>query len=347
MRAAVFHGPGELHLEEVPDPVAGPGEVVLDVLADTLCGTDVRLLRGEKTAAPGTILGHEVSGRVAEVGEGVTTVAVGDQVAVVPSITCGTCWYCTHDLEMFCTSYRLVGYEVHGGLAEKMLVPADLVARGNLIRTDAEFELGALSLAEPLSCVLNGFREYGVAPGETVVVLGAGPIGLLHAQLARRAGARHVVVTNRSAPRREHALRLGATHAVDPTSEDLDALVRDLTDGRGADAVVQAIGVPDLFGQALALARPGGRVNAFAGFPKGGTATLDPNLIHYGQLAVTGGSNSRRSDAADAVALMESGQIEVNSMVTHRFALEDVREAIEFQASGEALKIAVVPHLDA
>ena len=345
MRAAVFHGPGKLELEERPDPVAGPGEVVLDVIADTVCGTDVRLLKGQKAAKAGTILGHEVSGRVSEVGAGVTGYAEGDVVAVCPSVTCGNCWFCNRDLEMFCTSYQLIGYEVDGGLAEKIRIPAHLVERGNLVTTTADLPPGALSLAEPLSCVLNGFREYGVHPGETVVILGAGPIGMLHAQLARLAGAQHVVVSNRGAARREHALRLGATHAVDPSGEDLGALVRELTDGRGADAVVVTIGKPELFDDALKLARIGGRVNAFAGFPKGGTATIDPNDIHYGQLRVTGGSNSRRSDFADAVRLMETGRIEVASMVTHCFNLEDVVAAIELQEAGEAVKIAVGPAL--
>lgn len=347
MRAAVFHGPGKLELTDVPDPVAGPGEVVLDVIANTVCGTDGRLLSGQKAAAPGTILGHEVSGRVAEVGEGVTDYAVGETVVVVPSVTCGNCYYCNRDLEQFCVRYKLIGYEVHGGLAEKIHIAAPLVARGNLLTTGADLAVGALCLAEPLSCVLNGHREYGVEVGDVVVVLGAGPIGLLHTQLARVSGASEVVVSDPAASRREQARRLGATHTVDPTSEDLDALVAELTGGIGADVVVICIGRAELMNDALRLPRKGGRVNAFAGFPKGGTATIDPNDIHYGQLRVTGGSNSRRSDFAEALGLMERRQIDVESMVSHRFDLEDVVEAIEFSSSGEGVKVAVVPNLGA
>lgn len=347
MRAAVFHGPGKLELTDVPDPVAGPGEVVLDVLANTVCGTDVRLLSGQKAAKPGTILGHEISGRVAEVGEGVDGYAVGDTVVVVPSVTCGNCWFCNRDLEQFCEHYRLYGYEVHGGLAERVHIDAAHVTRGNLIHVTPDLAVGAACLAEPLSCVLNGFREYGVTLGDTVTILGAGPIGLLHTQLATLAGARNILVSDPSASRRAQAERLGATRTVDPTADDVPAVARELTGGRGSDVVVIAIGRAELMDLALKTARIGGRVNAFAGFPKGGSATIDPNDIHYGQLTVTGGSNSRRSDFAEAVALMSGRQVDVESMVSHRFDLEDVVEAIEFSSSGEGVKVAVVPNLNA
>lgn len=348
MRAAVFHGPGRLELTEVPDPVAGPGDVVLDVTANTVCGTDLRLLRGEKAAKPGTILGHEVCGVVSQVGEGVTGYQVGDRVAVIPSITCGNCFYCNRDLEQYCETYRLIGYEVDGGLADKMLIPAPLVARGNLIKSTVDHKPGVLSLAEPLSCAINGLREYRVDVGDTVVILGAGPIGLLHAQLARICGARQVIVSQTSAPRREQALRFGAAHVVDPNAvapdgKDLRQRVLDLTEERGADIAVICIGRIPLMQDALTLVRKGGRVNAFAGFPKGATAEIDPNIIHYNQLQVTGGSNSRRSDYAQAVAMLDSGQIDGAAMVTHTFPLEKVTEAIEFVASGEGLKVAVTP----
>ncbi|MGC5616433.1 alcohol dehydrogenase catalytic domain-containing protein [Georgenia sp. Z1491] len=343
MRAVVLRGKGDVVLTEVPTPSPGPGEVLLRVAANTVCGTDVRLLRGEKDARPGVVLGHEAAGVVAEVGDGVTAVEAGDLVAVLPTISCGSCFYCRRDLEHHCEQARLFGYQVDGGLAEYQLVPADAVARGNLVPAPSGMDPAHLALAEPLACVLNGLREYTVELGDTVLVMGAGPIGLLHLQVALLRGARHVVVTNRSAERRQVALDMGATLALDPATDDLDAELRALTDGRGADVAVISIGAPELFNEASRLVRVGGRVSAFAGFPKGGTAVIDPNDIHYGQLTVTGGSNCRRSDYHEAVGLLASGAVDGSRYVTHRFDLDHALDAVELTAQRGGLKVAVVP----
>ncbi|MGC5629081.1 zinc-binding dehydrogenase [Georgenia sp. Z1344] len=347
MRAVVLRGKGDVVLTDVETPRPGPGEVLLEVAANTVCGTDVRLVRGEKDARPGVVLGHEAAGVVHEVGEGVSAVSVGDLVAVLPTISCGSCYFCRRDLEHHCEQARLFGYQVDGGLAEYQLVPADAVARGNLVPAPAGTDPAHLALAEPLACVLNGLREYMVELGDTVVVMGAGPIGLLHVQVALLRGARNVVVTNRSAERRQVAFDMGATLALDPTTDDVDSEVRALTDGRGADVAVVSIGVPELFSEASRLVRIGGRVSAFAGFPKGGTAVIDPNDIHYGQLTVTGGSNCRRSDYHQAVDLLASGAIDGSRYVTHRFGLSDALDAIETTAQRGGIKVAVVPDAEA
>ncbi|MGO1174134.1 MAG: zinc-binding dehydrogenase [Actinomycetaceae bacterium] len=343
MRAVVLRGKGDVVVTDVPTPSPGPGEVLLRVAANTVCGTDVRLVRGEKDARAGVVLGHEASGTVAEVGEGVTSVQVGDLVAVLPTISCGSCYFCQRDLEHHCEQARLFGYQVDGGLAEYQLVPADAVARGNLFRAPEGVDPAHLALAEPVACVLNGLREYTVELGDTVLVMGAGPIGLLHLQVALLRGARNVVVTNRSPERREIARQMGATLALDPAADDVDAALRDLTDGRGADVAIISIGVPELFSDAVRSVRVGGRVSAFAGFPKGGTAVMDPNDIHYGALTVTGGSNCRRSDYAEAVALLSSGAIDGSQLVTHRFGLDQALDAIDLTAQRGGLKVAVTP----
>ncbi len=224
-----------------------------------------------------------------------------------------------------------------------MLVPAEAVASGNVIVTPREIPATTLALAEPLSCVLNGARQVRVQPGESVVVLGAGPIGLLHTQLARVAGAGQVIVTNRSAHRRELARALGATHAVDPAAQDISSVVLEATGGRGADVVIVAVGVAELADQALRLAGIGGRVNYFAGFPKGSTAEVEVNLIHYNELVVTGGSNARRADVVRAVELLSDGAIDAEALVTHRIPLSHFEEAIGVVSSRAGVKTAVVP----
>lgn len=345
MLAAVLHAPRDLRVEQVPTPEPGPGEVVLDIEATTLCGTDLRLISGAKTSGvrPGVVMGHEIAGRVAALGAGVTGLSIGDQATVSIVVSCHRCRACLDDREHLCENLRLIGYGIDGGFAERMLVPADAVTSGNVVVTPHEIPATTLALAEPLSCVLNGARQVQVRPGETVVVLGAGPIGLLHVQLARIAGARQVIVTNRSAHRRDLALRLGATRAVDPVSEDVRSVVLGATGGRGADVVVVAVGAADLAGQALALAGIGGRVSYFAGFPKGSTAEVDVNLIHYNELVVTGGSNARRADVVRAVDLLSAGVIDADALVTHRVPLSHFEEAIGIVSGRTGVKTAVVP----
>lgn len=341
MQAAVFDGPGQVGLRDRPVPHAGPGEIVLAVEATTICGTDVRLLRGEKSMRSDTVMGHEIAGRIAEVGEGVTGYPVGRQATVGIVLACGTCAACLADREHLCATLRLIGYDVDGGLAPFCRIPAEAVARGNVVLTQREIPATHLALAEPLSCCLNGLDQYRVAVGDTVVVLGAGPIGLMHVQLARLAGAGQIIVSNRGAGRRAIAKRLGATRTVDPSTEDVGAVVRDLTGGSGADVVIVAIGRPELADQALGLAGMGGRVSLFAGFPKGATAQIDPNLVHYHELVVTGGSNARRRDVARAVRLLESGAFDAETLVTHTFPLDRLMDALAAVEQRAGLKVAL------
>ena len=346
MRAAVLNAPQDLQLTEKDVPVAGPGEVVLKIEANTLCGTDYRLYTGAKTAGvrPGVVPGHEIAGRVHQIGEGVDAyypdLKVGQQATVSIVVSCGACRNCLHDREHLCENLELFGYGYDGGLQEYILVPANVVARGNLFPVTKELSPKALCLAEPVSCCLNGIANFGINQADTVVIMGAGPIGLLHAQLAKHAGAANVIVSNRGAGRREIATKLGVTAV---HSDDLVQTVNDMTAGRGADVVIVCIGVPELANQALEIAADGGRVNYFAGFPKGSTSTMEPNLIHYKELQVTGGSNARRRDVAKAIELLQDGVIDVDAIVTHEFALSDVHSAYDALRDRIGVKVVVIP----
>jgi L-iditol 2-dehydrogenase len=202
-------------------------------------------------------------------------------------------------------------------------------------------EYEAAALAEPLACCINGMRNVGVHLGDVVVILGAGPIGLMHAALARRAGARLVIVSEPNAMRRQAALERGVDCACDPTTEDLAGLIQSVTEGLGADAAILAIGVPALANEALKLVRKGGRVNLFAGFSAGDMATFDVNLVHYNEITVTGASALSRHDYETALHLLSSGLIDAKSLVTHRFALSDAVAALQEAESGRALKVAI------
>jgi L-iditol 2-dehydrogenase len=202
-------------------------------------------------------------------------------------------------------------------------------------------DFDAAALAEPLACCINGQRNAGVRMGDTVVVLGAGPIGLMHAALARVAGARQVIVSEPNALRRQAAAERGVDHVCDPASESLEAFVKARTDGLGADVAILAIGVPQLANEALTIVRKGGRVNLFAGFTAGEMASVDVNLIHYNELLVSGASALRRTDYEAALAMLAANQIDARSLITHRFEVSDSLEAFAEAGSGRALKVAI------
>lgn len=345
MLAALMSGPNDLTPTHIPMPSPAAGEVLVAVGANTICGTDLRILRGEKTAGvePPVVLGHETAGHVAAVGAGVTGYEVGAPVVAAPLIPCRRCWECRHDLDNLCRNPRILGYGIHGGMAEHLLVPADAVEADCLIVARNDLPSEQLALTEPLSACVAGQKWCPVEPDDVVLVMGAGPIGLLHVQLARLAGARAVVVSEPAAPRRAYAERFGATVTVDPNSGDLAPTVDEVSDGVGVDSAILCIGIPELLNEALRLSRSGGRVNVFAGFRGTGLSEIEANLIHYKQVRLTGSANARRADFETALRLIESGTIDSASMITHRFALEDVLDALGMVGHGDAIKVAVMP----
>jgi L-iditol 2-dehydrogenase len=332
-------------VQEVATPEITDDEILVRVGANTICGTDVRVLRGEKTSGVRrpSIIGHETAGHVAQVGKRVGGYEVGAPVAMAPVVPCRRCWCCKNGLENACTNDRIMGYEVDGGLSEYMRIPADAVDSGNLVLAREDLPSEYLALAEPLSCCVNGQQRSQVGVNDSVLIMGAGPIGIFHLQLARLAGADPVIVSEPNQQRREYALRFGATFVVDPTADGLGAVVADATHGIGVDRVIICIGRMELINQGLELARKGGNVNLFAGFPGQGWSEVSANLIHYKELVVTGTSNSRRADYELALRLIESGRVDVAPMVTHRFALTQIEDAFAAAVSGDAIKVAVLP----
>ncbi|MFL5665647.1 MAG: alcohol dehydrogenase catalytic domain-containing protein [Ktedonobacteraceae bacterium] len=345
MIAAVFHGPGEMEVTEVETPEIGPDEVLVKVGANTVCGTDVRILRGEKTKGvrPPIILGHEMAGHVYQVGRQVKGYEVGAPVAMAPVISCHRCFYCQHEMENVCPNKRVMGYDVDGGLSEYVRIPAEAVATGNLFVAREDLPSEYLALAEPLAACINGHLHCGIGLNSTVLIMGAGPIGLFHLQLSLLAGARTVIVSQPSPARRAMASDLGAHIVVDPAAEDLPAVVSEATGGLGVDSIIICIGRPKLVNDALKLARRGGRINIFAGLSGQGWVEVEANLIHYNQLEVTGSTDTRRPDYQIALRLIESGRVKVEPMVTDRFPLRLVSEALDKAASKEGIKVAVLP----
>jgi L-iditol 2-dehydrogenase len=292
------------------------------------------------------VLGHEIAGEVVALGEGAeryTPVRAGQRVTAVPGIPCLACRYCTTGHENLCRSRAALGYRYDGGFAEYTVVPAVGVQRGVLFPVAERLSTAEAALAEPLACVVNGQRKSQVRLGDVALIIGAGPIGLMHLQIARLAGARKVLVSEPVAGRRRLAADLGAARTIDPREEDLAEIVKHETDGEGADVVVAAIGVTQIVNDLLAVTRPGGRVNLFAGYGGTGEATIEANLIHYGELIVTGTSGCTREDFRQALHLLTSGRMNVRPLVTHQFPLEQIDAAFSTTRSGAGLRVLVTP----
>lgn len=343
MKAGVLKNVNEISYMSVADPSMEPGDVLVKVRAATVCGTDIRILRGKKTLGiryP-SILGHEFAGVIADTG-GHARFTAGQAVCVCPQFACGHCAYCIRGAENLCRNLTAIGYEIDGAFAEYVRIPASGVASGNMFEIPNNLSFEQAALAEPLACVMNGHERVGVHMGDTVAVLGAGPIGILHVKLARLSGARKVIVSDPSLLRREAALQAGADVVVDPGAEDLKARVMKESDGLGADVAVAAIGVPALASDAIRLVRHRGRVSLFAGFSKGEMAEIDVNAIHYKEIIVTGAFGLTRLHFERALNTIASGRIEINSLLTHRFGLAEIEAALSTAEQGSAIKVAIM-----
>lgn len=345
MQALVFEGPGQIALRALPKPRPGPGEVLVRVHRAAICGSDIRIVAGTKTrdVRPGHPIGHEAAGTVEAVGQGITAYTPGQRVAVCVVESCGQCVFCDAGCENLCPSRRTLGYHTDGAFAEYMLIPAHAVRRGNLFKLPVDLPMDVAPLIEPMACCLNGQQEMGLGDdqgpawrrgGWSLVIFGAGPIGLMHLLIARArlAGTDfRVTVVEPQPHRRAMAEQLGADAVFAPDAFDqADAF----------DAAIIAVGVVELVPLAIRAVRPCGRVSLFAGFAVGAQAALDPNAIHYKQLRVHGASESRRSDFAQAMSLIAAGRVDPAPLLTHTFALADYQQAFDLAVQGTALKIA-------
>jgi|SRR5579859_1048425 len=345
MKTARLHAPGDLRVETLPDPQAGPGDLLLRVLACGTCGTDVKIFRaGHQHISLPRVMGHEVAGEVVEVGAGVTEWKTGDRVQVIAAIPDGTCFQCRRGFQTVCEGLESIGYQYDGGFAEYLRVPAKVLAVDGVNRIPASLDPAEAAVTEPLACVLNGQELAAVGEGDSVVVVGAGPIGCLHVRLARARGAARVILIDVNPSRLALAERVGADALVDGSQADPVRSVLDLTDGRGADVVITAAASKVAQEHALSMAIPRGRISLFGGLPKDDPfIRSDSNLIHYRELSVLGAYGSAPRHNREALELIATGRVPVRDLITNRLPLDRVAEAIEIVASGEGIKVVIEP----
>jgi L-iditol 2-dehydrogenase len=346
VQAAVYRGKGEVVLEERERPRPKDDEVLVKVFAASICGTDLKIIRGGHFRVDGKearVLGHELAGEVVEVGRNVSYWKPGQRVSVVPNIGCGHCEMCRRGLNNMCPDYDAFGISVDGGFQQYMIVTPEALFGGNLFEIPDSMSYEEASLVEPLSCCFNAWKDLSVTPQDRVLIFGTGPIAGLFLQLARCYGARQVIILGRRASRLEEIAPLGATHVVDSSQVDVVDEVMRLTEGRGVDVALTCAPAQELQAQAMACLARFGRLNVFSGLNKGTLVELDTNKIHYWGLKILGSTGSSIEDYARALSLAETKQIRVLDVVSHRFGMGDALSAFDHALSGQGMKTIIYP----
>lgn len=346
MKVVRFHAPGDVRIEEAPEPEPGPGDVLIRVRACSTCGTDVKISRfGHHHIVPPRVMGHEIAGEITGLGAEVGDRAVGDRVQVIAAIPCGRCGECRRGRMSVCPNQESMGYHHDGGFAEYMVVPAKVLAVDGLNKIPDGLGFAEASVAEPLACVINGQNLARVGEGDDVVVMGSGPIGCLHVRLARARGAARVLLVDINPERLELAAGLVRPDAT-VNGGDTDAVdaVLKLTEGRGADVVITAAASGAAQEQAISMAARQGRISFFGGLPKDGPIiACDSNLVHYRELTIVGANGSSPANNAEALALIAGGAVPVSDLITHRLPLSAALDAFGLVARGEAIKVTIEP----
>jgi len=354
MRAVVYRGVNDLRLETVPVPQIGAGELLVKIATCGICGTDLKKIHLGSHSAP-RIFGHEMAGTIVQAGAGVTNFAVGERVMVFHHVPCGTCYYCRKQTFAQCPTYKKVGstagYEPSGGgFAEYIRVSDWIVANRGVVRIPAGVPFEQAAFIEPVNTVLKGVKLLNLAPDETVLVIGQGPIGLMLAALARRTGAR--VLTSDLYPER-HAIaaKFGLHEPIDARTEDVVARVKAVTEGRGADASILAVGGSALIKTAMDAVRPGGKVMLFAQ-TQHGEATIDPGAVCMDEKALLGSYSSSFTILDEVTDLIFHGYrngFDLTQLISHRFPLEQAVEGVNIASNpqGDSMKIMIEPVLGA
>ena len=346
MNAAVYLGKEQIVVQEMPEPKIGDGEVLLEIEACCICGTDLRTYRhGDHKITPPRILGHEFCGRVIESRAPEANVRLGDRVVMYIVMVDGNDRYTEMGRENLTGHRTTMSYHYDGAFAPRMRVPALAVRQGNLFKVTSAISSEHLSLAEPLGCCMNAHSRLRVGLKDTVAVIGAGPIGIMHAALCRLQGAQKVFVLDVNEARLKMASQfdLDGTVTVTPDGAHRERL-RELTGGEGPSVVIVAVSSGAAQNDALDIAAKAGRVCFFAGLPRPAPeALLNVNHIHYKELEVTGSYSEKKSDFQAAYALLHSGRFPAEKIITHTLPLDRLTDGFGLMESGEALKVCIHP----
>jgi L-iditol 2-dehydrogenase len=342
MTAAVLYGKSDVRIEQAPIPRIGKGEVLVRIKAALTCGTDLKTYRQgfhARMITPPSVFGHELSGVVEEVGDGVDSFAPGMRVVSANSGPCNECFFCRKHRPNLCENLQFI----NGAYAEFIRIPEPIVRQNLLIMPDSvSFEEAAM--VEPLACVLRAVEQTGIEEGDTVALIGTGPIGLMFVQTIKSLGAR-VIALDKEEHRLNAAKLMGADHVLDSTNSNAVEEVRNLTEeNRGADVVIEAVGIKETWQQAMKMIRRGGTINLFGGCPSGTYIPLDSTLIHYSEITVRASFHHTPRHIREALDAIHRGRFDARRMITGRERLASLSSVLERLNNGAGdLKIAIIP----
>ncbi|MBI4245054.1 MAG: alcohol dehydrogenase catalytic domain-containing protein [Planctomycetes bacterium] len=339
MKALVFYAPGNCKIEDVQSPTPDNGEILVKVNYAGVCGTDVRIYKGTKKIKAPRIIGHEFAGEIIEIGKGVNEYKAGERVTVYPVLFCGECYACRAGRKNICLNRITLGYELDGGFAEFLKIPRKAVEDGNVVRLpdNISYEEGAIS--EMVAAAYNGILKANVKEGQSIVIIGAGPIGLCHVILSRLRRPKKIIVSEPDKDKRGLALKLGADYIIDPKEISVKEEILARTNNEGADIVFIDVGLKDVIENAFSLLKKGGTYILFAGCPEGTKITLDPNMIHYREILFTGSSASTPECQKEILNLVSSKKIDIKPLITDILPLAEWQMAFESKGNYKALKL--------
>jgi L-iditol 2-dehydrogenase len=339
MKASVFYDVDDFRMEDIETPVIGNGEVLLKLKACGLCGTDIHKAI-HKTVNPENILGHEYAGEIVKVGEGVTKFKIGDRVVGAIHVPCFTCHYCQRQQYTLCPEFKETNIEP-GGFAQYIRL-SERHVRHLLFKIPDKMSFQYASLAEPVACCIHGQKAADIRPGDNVLIMGAGPIGLIHGQLLKNKNVSNVIISDVSAYKLSKAKEFGIDHTVNIKHESLKDVVDKVTKHEGVDTVIIAAGVSSLLQEAIQLLRRGGRVICFSPFDKNPEVTIDAGRFFKDEISIVGTYSVSPYEFEEAILHISNGIIDAENMITHEMTIEQVGEAIALAGIPDAEVIKVV-----
>ncbi|MFH5185355.1 zinc-dependent alcohol dehydrogenase family protein [Paenibacillus sp. TAB 01] len=324
MFAAVLHKPEDMRIEEVAVPDISEHEVLIAVQRCGICGTDPHIYRGHFPVPTPLIQGHEFSGEVVQIGSAVTTVGIGDKVTADINISCGKCFYCRMGQKLFCEQITQIGVHINGAFAQYVKVP-----ESNIYKLPADMTWEEAAYIEPLACVIRGQERANITMGSTVAIIGAGPMGLVHAQLAKMNGASTVIMSEMNAARIEKARSLGVDYVIDASAQDPVQAVRDLTEGRGADYVIEAVGAIPTYQQAFQMVRRGGTLVTYGAAPAHATMEVKPFEIYSKELTIVGSYAGTYDTWVRAIQLISSKRFKPTEIISKTIPLTNIVDGLQ------------------
>lgn len=345
MKAVRYYAPLDVRVDEIPIPTINRNEILIKVEACAVCGSDLKAFKfGNPRLKPPIVMGHEFTGLITEVGKDTVGFSKGDRVVMSTSISCGKCLYCRKGWTNLCVDLAPMGFRYNGGMAEYTVIPERAIKNGHLVKVPDTIKPEIAALAEPLSCAVNSIEQCKIQKGDSVLIMGAGPMGILNACAARSAGAGKIIMTELNESRLKQARNFNIDILLHPGKENLKNTVLEQTNGYGADIVIVAAPAAAPQEEALSLVRKKGTICYFASLPSGqSNLNIDSRLIHYNEIRVTGSSDSTTSHVKKALSILEDPSSDSGNIVSHILSLGEINRAFELMSSGEALRVVLKP----